>query len=125
MIVAFDGVVDDNIIDQGLRLQGQLIDKIEQSNLANNEVFQFQWQPFSGEIVAASNVVTLAFKQGSFSTFDAAADHDDVSMQLLAAAVVPVDLPVLNNGMMILVLALLLVAGATTLHGSGVSRTIR
>jgi hypothetical protein len=124
-VVAYDGVVDDSIIDQGLRPQDQLIDKIERADLGNNEVFQFQWQPFSGDIVAASGIVTLVFKQGSFSTFDAAAYHDDVSMQQLAPAGTPVDLPALGNGMIILLLAMMSGIAAMSLRRSRIHRNDR
>lgn len=83
-VVIYDGAVDDAVIDAGLRPQDVLIDKIERAGLATNEVFQFDWRPFDGIFTAGSNLVTLAFKQGSFFTFDAAAYHDAVSMQLLA-----------------------------------------
>ena len=79
-VVMYDGVVNDAIIDQGVRPQDVLIAKREINNLGNNEVFQFQWQPYSGVFTAQSGTVTLAFKAGSFSTFDAAAYHDSVSV---------------------------------------------
>lgn len=112
-VVAYDGIVDDSIIDQGLRPQDQLVDKIERIDLGNNEVFQFQWQPFSGVITAASGTVTLAFKQGSFSTFDAASYHDDVSMQPLGVPAAPArELPTLGRGMLALLLVLLALSAA-------------
>ncbi len=116
-VVAYDGVVDDSIIDQGLRPQDQLVDKIERTDLANNEVFQFQWQPFSGVITAASGTITLAFKQGSFFTFDAAAYHDNVSMQALGEPAVPArELPTSGRGMLALLLVLLAVSGLLVLR---------
>jgi hypothetical protein len=116
-VVAYDGVVDDSIIDQGLRPQDQLVDKIERVDLANNEVFQFQWQPFSGVITATSDTVTLAFKQGSFFTFDAAAYHDDISMMALGEPLAPVrELPALGRETIAFLLALLAIAGSLVLR---------
>lgn len=82
-VVVYDGVVSPAVIDAGLRPQDQLIEKIEIAGLGNNEVFQYPWQPFEGVFTAPSDLVTLAFKHGSFYTFDAASYHDDVSVQLL------------------------------------------
>jgi hypothetical protein len=116
-VVAYDGVVDDSIIDQGLRPQDQLVDKIERTDLANNEVFQFQWQPFSGVVTAASDTMTLAFKQGSFFTFEAAAYHDDVSLQVVGEPLAPVrELPALGRGMIAMLLLLVIIAGSLVLR---------
>lgn len=90
-VVVFDGAVGDAEIDAGLRAQDQLVDKISATGLATNAVFQFQWQPFEAVVTARSDLVTLAFKQGSYFTFDAAAYHDNVSMQLLAQPVLQIE----------------------------------
>lgn len=77
-VAVYDGTPTDTTIDNGLRPEDTLIAKRERNNLGNNEVFQFQWEPFSGSFRAQSATVTLVLKAGSFYTFDAAAYHDEI-----------------------------------------------
>ncbi len=107
-VVAYDGVVTDAIIDAGVRTQDALIAKREVNNLANNEVSQFQWQPFSNTFIAQSSTVTVALKVGSFSTFDAAGYHDQLSV---TAVPPPVPTPSLAPIPLISLVMLVLVAG--------------
>ena len=79
-VVVYDGAVSDAVIDQAPGPQDTLIAKREVTNLEDGQVFQFQWEPFSGQFVAPSDTVTLAFKQGSLDTFEAAAYHDAISV---------------------------------------------
>lgn len=79
-IAIYEGLVDDATIDAGLRPQDTLISKREVNNLGRREVFQFQWEAFSGPFTAQSDTVTLVLKSGSFYTLDAAAYHDDIQV---------------------------------------------
>lgn len=90
-VTVFDGVVSDAIIDAGVRgPQDVVIAKREANNLAHNGVFQFQWETFGGTFTAQSGTVTLALKTGSYSTFDAAGYHDQISVaEIVPAAAVP------------------------------------
>lgn len=87
-IVAYDGSVTDAVIDQAPGVNDALIAKRDVANLAQNGVFQFNWESFSGVFTARSATVTLALKTGSFFTFEAAGYHDDISMVLLPQPVV-------------------------------------
>lgn len=79
-VAVFEGVPSDATIDTGLRPEDTLIAKRERNNLGNNEVFQFQWEPFSGSFRAQSDTVTLVLKAGSYFTLDAAAYHDEINV---------------------------------------------
>lgn len=89
-VVVYDGTPTNAQIDSGVGAADTLIAKREINNLGNNEVFQFQWEPFSGTFVAPSSTVTLVLKTGSFFTFAAAAYHDNLSVSALPVAPVPV-----------------------------------
>lgn len=106
-VVVYDGIVDDATIDAGLRPQDVLIAKREVSNLGNGEPFQFQWESFDGGFTAQSNSVTLAFKVGSFSTFEAAGYHDEISVEAVPALPIPT-----LSSLWLLLLAVLLPAVA-------------
>lgn len=109
-IVVYDGVVDDAIIDAGLRgPQDVLIDKDEANNLAFREVYQFQWTPFTGNFVAPSDTVTLVLKAGSFNTLEAAAYHDQISVTDITPPPAPV--PVMSLGMLALLAGMLALVG--------------
>jgi uncharacterized repeat protein (TIGR01451 family) len=82
-VTVYDGAVADAVIDQGPGPNDTLIAKREAPALAPAGVFQFDWEPFTGIFTAPSNTVTLAFKTGSFYTFEAAAYHDDLVVELL------------------------------------------
>lgn len=85
-VVIYDGSVTDAIIDQAPnnppRENDVLIAKKEQSNLGQNEGYQFQWESFSDSFVAKSNTVTLAFKTGSFYTYEAAGYLDQIEVNI-------------------------------------------
>ncbi|MFA6955134.1 MAG: hypothetical protein WC538_04595 [Thermoanaerobaculia bacterium] len=86
-VVVYDGAVTDAVIDQAPGPQDAPIAKREANNLANNGVFQFDWEPFSGIFTAQSGTVTLALKTGSYFTYDAAGYHDNIALQLLSQPV--------------------------------------
>jgi len=111
-VVVFDGAVNDAIIDAGTRPQDVQIVKREANNLGNNAVYQFQWEPFAGVFTARSSTVTLVLKAGSFSTFDAAAYHDNLSVVALAP---PIATPTLTPAWLV-ALALLLAGSAAWLR---------
>lgn len=102
-VTVYDGAVSDAVIDQAPGPNDQLIAKREINNLANNGVFQFDWEPFSDTFVAQSNQVTVALKTGSFFTLDAAGYHDNLSM--VAVPTVPA---VGGPGLLILVVSIAL-----------------
>ncbi len=110
-VVIYDGTPTEAAIDSGLGANDILIAKREVNNLGNNEVFQFQWEPFSGTFVAPSSTVTLVFKTGSFFTFAAAGYHDNVSVAPVAAV------PAMSVWMLML-MALGLVAAVVRLRGA-------
>ena len=112
-IAVYEGLVDNATIDAGLRPQDTLISKREVNNLGNQEVFQFQWEAFSGSFTAQSNTVTLVLKTGSFYTADAAAYHDDIEViaQPLAAPI-----PVNSSVALVLLMALMMLLGMYRLH---------
>jgi len=113
-VVIYDDVVSDAIIDAGVRSQDVLIAKMEQTNLASNAVFQFQWEQFNGSFVPQSDTVTLAFKAGSYYTHEAAGYLDLVSVT--KARITPV--PTMSAyGVVVTMLGLLLVTGRR-LHAS-------
>ncbi len=85
-VEVYDGVPSINQIDAGPGPQDTLIALKEETDLATNEVAQFQWEPFSGSFTAPSDTVTLVLKTGSYYTFAAAAYHDN----LVVAAPAPV-----------------------------------
>lgn len=87
-VVVYDGAVADAVIDQAPGPQDAPIAKREVNNLANNGVFQFDWEPFSGIFTAQSGTVTLALKTGSYFTYDAAGYHDNIALQLVPQPVV-------------------------------------
>lgn len=89
-IVIYDGTPTDAEIDSGIGAADTLIAKREINNLGNNEVFQFQWEPFNRTFVAPSDTVTLVLKTGSFFTFAAAGYHDNLSVEAVPVAPVPV-----------------------------------
>ncbi len=101
-VTVYDGAVGDAVIDQAPGPNDQLIAKREANNLATNGVFQFDWEPFSGDFTAHSNTVTLALKTGSYFTFDAAGYHDNLSLTLVPPAT---QVPTLGNiGLLLLAL---------------------
>jgi len=103
-VTVYDGAVGDAVIDQAPGPNDALIAKREANNLATNGVFQFDWEPFSGQFVAQSSQVTVALKTGSYYTFEAAGYHDNLSLM----AVNPV--PALDQvGLAILVLMIVTV----------------
>ncbi len=107
-VVVYDGVVGDAVIDQAPGPLDALIGKKEINNLANNEVFQFDWEPFSGDFIAQSNTVTVALKTGSYFTYDAAGYHDDLSVTLVP----PTQIPSMSNLGLMMLAILLATAGA-------------
>lgn len=112
-VVIYDGLVDDATIDAGLRQQDTLISKREINNLANQGVFQFQWETFSGSFTAQSDTVTLVLKAGSFYTLDAAAYHDDIEV-VAQAPTAPI--PVNSFAALALLMGLMVLLGMYSLR---------
>lgn len=112
----FEGLVDDATIDTGLRPQDTLIAKIEANNLGSTEVFQYQWQEFSGSFTAESDTVTLVLKAGSFFTLEAAAYHDNIQV---IEQVPPSPVPLNSTWMLVLLGMALLAVGFTGLGRRG------
>jgi hypothetical protein len=94
-IAVYDGVPTEAEIDAGLGAQDILIAKKEANGLAFREVYQFQWEPFSGQFTPASSSVTLVLKTGSYNTIDAAAYHDDIVISQVLPEMVPATSPTL------------------------------
>ena len=113
-VVVFDGVVDAATIDAGTRPQDAQIAQRSVGDLAQNGVFQFQWEPFGGAFVAQSPQVTLVLKAGSFYTFDAASYHDQVALIAEPVVAVPANAPWM---LVLAALAMLAVAARSRLAG--------